>query len=132
MTDEDHAYLAGLIDTCGKLRIRKPRADDRHIELRINRLYPEQIDWLRRHFPKCRVEKLCPGTRVTVGTSQAVATIFANCYPHLQRMKPMAQIAFKFAKTVSPGGKPTSPDDRAERVRLGDELLILNADGVIA
>lgn len=123
-SEADCAYLAGLIDLAGRVRVqREVRGGEtyRTLHLQFQDVQPETVAWLLTRFGAARCVLRPEGTEITYVTRRA-AELFVHAYPHLIEMKRVATLVTKFASSVGPNRSPVSQEGKTLRAEVDEEL----------
>ena len=133
LSDTDCAYLAGMIDQSGWIRVRRSGRGSkasRPLVLYIGKLNSEQAKWIRdRLGDRVTLEMGTPRWRADFVTPNDSAVVLALVSPFLLTFKEKAKLMFRYARTsCSPGGRLT-PEQISERASIEADLALLRKRG---
>ncbi len=139
LSETDAAYIAGFLDGEGSICLQSNHTNDLnrstsyHLRVTITNTFPGIIDWLAFTvgYGNVHARKIYPGANKqgwdwSINGRRAI-NLLKQLYPFLKVKRLQAEVAFKFAETLSfPGQNRLSAEVIDIRERLREKLSILN------
>lgn len=131
VTEAECAYLAGLIDQCGHVRIQREKRKTgtyRTLLLKLQGLSASGAAWLLQKFgPGISVTRPS-GNEITFITRRA-AVVCVHAYPYLLDMKESARLVTRFAASLGSKRVPMAPENVAIREEVDKQLAAIERRG---